>query len=144
MPGGDDEDATMRADDEEEEEDEEDEGDAETERQFHSLAVQCVWDDNALHLRLLISSGLDVGAWRDEYGMTLLHWAACNGSAKCAALVYNASPDLLTLQNTWGETALQLAQRKQHGVLVSMLEKAAAGEPVEAPGAKKGGVLRIG
>eukprot|EP00906_Rhabdomonas_costata_P021328 RCo030977 len=58
---------------------------------------------------------------KDQFGMTLLHWASCNGrpSAVKVLLKYGALHDA---KNSWGETPAVLAKRKGHTEVLDLLE----------------------
>eukprot|EP01063_Lacrimia_lanifica_P041951 TRINITY_DN990_c1_g1_i1.p1 TRINITY_DN990_c1_g1~~TRINITY_DN990_c1_g1_i1.p1 ORF type:complete len:133 (+),score=45.20 TRINITY_DN990_c1_g1_i1:47-400(+) len=104
---------------EDEEEEEEDEGPP-----LHELALQGVLDDNLHGLAVLSGSGLDVAAWTDALQMNLLHWAACNGSAKAARFLLSKAPALVADKNSWGEQPVDIAKRKGHDEVAALLSQA--------------------
>eukprot|EP01059_Diplonema_ambulator_P005987 TRINITY_DN15765_c0_g1_i1.p2 TRINITY_DN15765_c0_g1~~TRINITY_DN15765_c0_g1_i1.p2 ORF type:complete len:146 (+),score=41.55 TRINITY_DN15765_c0_g1_i1:35-439(+) len=111
------------------EEDEEDESMSE----MDEVALQCVLRDDVINFTILCEAGFDHTAWSDESGMTLVHWAACNGSPKVLAFMLKKTPELAALTNVWDETALVLATRKNHPAVIAMFGQLARGEPLTIP-----------
>ncbi|XP_074627520.1 uncharacterized protein LOC141885620 isoform X2 [Acropora palmata] len=83
----------------------------------------------------------------DSFKMTPLHLAAVKGNLQAVKkLVENVScPAELTLQNKNGETALEIAQRKEHRGVVSYLSKPSTGKiSTKGGGGAGAGVFKQG
>ena len=129
-----------------EEEESESESEDETD-QIKEIALQCVLRDDLVNLTVLHASVGDdnlIPTWMDASGMTLLHWAACNGSPKVLVHILKKYPNMMSVLNQWGEIPKQLAIRKKNNATVDILNKAEAGEEFCVPERTAPKVLRIG
>eukprot|EP01065_Artemidia_motanka_P004611 TRINITY_DN12196_c0_g1_i1.p2 TRINITY_DN12196_c0_g1~~TRINITY_DN12196_c0_g1_i1.p2 ORF type:complete len:177 (+),score=67.90 TRINITY_DN12196_c0_g1_i1:60-533(+) len=107
------------------------------------IGQQCVLRDDLLNLRLLMGSGFDPSTWVDECGMTLVHWAAAHGSARCAAFILQLGPHLYAARNQWHDTPGDLALRKGHQAVAEICHVASTGERPQVPGERAHRVLTL-
>eukprot|EP00669_Euglena_mutabilis_P014377 TRINITY_DN9442_c0_g1_i1.p3 TRINITY_DN9442_c0_g1~~TRINITY_DN9442_c0_g1_i1.p3 ORF type:complete len:100 (-),score=35.50 TRINITY_DN9442_c0_g1_i1:91-390(-) len=77
----------------------------------HDILDQCLGPD--------LGFGID---FRDQLGLTPLHWAACNGHDRTVAVLLRHGADPL-LKDQWGQTAQHLAARKGHPKVVEVLQR---------------------
>eukprot|EP00668_Euglena_longa_P028937 GGOE01036272.1.p1 GENE.GGOE01036272.1~~GGOE01036272.1.p1 ORF type:complete len:153 (-),score=66.48 GGOE01036272.1:230-655(-) len=111
--------------DDDEEEEDEDAGEAAPKLTKQMLLCMAMQGHHAVLEECLESDPAFTPNICDQLGMTLLHWAACNGHPDTAAMLLRRNADP-TLRNQWGEVPLQLAIRKQHARVVEVITAAGA------------------
>eukprot|EP01012_Entosiphon_sulcatum_P020082 TRINITY_DN2504_c0_g1_i1.p1 TRINITY_DN2504_c0_g1~~TRINITY_DN2504_c0_g1_i1.p1 ORF type:complete len:152 (-),score=38.68 TRINITY_DN2504_c0_g1_i1:30-461(-) len=112
-----------QSDDDEEDEEEEDEEDDVTPNMLLQMAMA---GDTAV-LQACIENGSNIHT-ADHLGLTLLHWAACNGHDATVRMLLQSGADAAR-KNSWGETALQIAVRKKHDRVILVFDPTAQPSP---------------
>ena len=93
-----------------------------------AIAIQNRLGETAVHitalrnhdiLMMLIKKNKDAAVLKDCAGDTALHWAAESGRETTVKVLVEECPDLVSIRNLKGETALQSYEQSQAGTNLS-------------------------